>query len=121
MDFCWVTINVKNMQESLRFYRDILGLRVNRTLHPNPETEINFLGDGDTQVELIYNAKNSDIGFGKDISLGFLVPSIEHITERLERGNIPIHSGPFQPNPSIKFIYVLEPNGLKVQFVENVK
>ena len=35
----------------------------------------------------------------------------------VERG-IAIHSGPFQPNPELRFLYVLDPDGLKVQFVE---
>lgn len=36
-----------------------------------------------------------------------------------EKG-IDIHSGPFQPNSHIKFFYVMDPNGLKIQFVENI-
>lgn len=32
-----------------------------------------------------------------------------------------VHSGPFQPNPSVSFFYILDPNGLKIQFVENIK
>lgn len=121
MTFCWATINVKDMGNSLQFYQDILGLHLNKKMNPNPDMELAFLGAGDTQVELIYNAKNSDISFGKDISLGFTVESIEHVTSLLKQRNIAIHSGPFQPNPSIKFIYVLDPNGLKIQFVENIK
>jgi len=31
-----------------------------------------------------------------------------------------ILSGPYQPNPHIKFFYLLDPNGLKVQLVENM-
>ena len=58
---------------------------------------------------------------GKDISLGFVVDSIEQMSEILKKKNIPIHSGPFQPNPSIKFMYMLDPNGIKIQFVENIK
>jgi lactoylglutathione lyase len=121
MKFCWTTITVKDMDKSLRFYQDVVGLPVTKKMKPNPDMEIVFLGDGDTQVELIYNAKISDIGFGKDISLGFTVESIEQVTELLKTKNIPIHSGPFQPNPYIKFIYVLDPNGVKIQFVENIK
>ena len=121
MTFCWATINVKDMENSLRFYQDILGLQLNRKMNPNPDMALAFLGDGDTQVELIYNAKNNDISFGKDISLGFTVESIEKVREVLKKSNIAVHSGPFQPNPSIKFIYVLDPNGLKIQFVENIK
>ena len=121
MKFCWTTITVKDMEKSLRFYQDVVGLPVTKKMKPNPDMEIMFLGAGDTQVELIYNAKIRDIGFGQDISLGFTVESIEQITELLKTKNIPIHSGPFQPNPHIKFIYVLDPNGVKIQFVENIK
>jgi lactoylglutathione lyase len=108
------------MENSLRFYQDVLGLQLNRKMNPNPDMKPSFLGAGDTQVELIYDAKNSEIDFGKDISLGFTVESIEKVTEVLKKRNIAIHSGPFQPNPTIKFIYVMDPNGLKVQFVENI-
>ena len=30
-------------------------------------------------------------------------------------------AGPFQPSPMIKFIYVDDPNGVKVQLVENIR
>ncbi|ODS49840.1 MAG: lactoylglutathione lyase, partial [Halanaerobium sp. 4-GBenrich] len=33
--------------------------------------------------------------------------------------NIVIQSGPISPNPKIEFFFVLDPNGLKIQFVEN--
>ena len=121
MEFCWVTINVKDMEKSLDFYQEIIGLNVNRRMKPNPDMEIIFLGSGETQIELIYNKKVDDITIEKDICLGFVVDSIERMSEVLKKKNIPIHSGPFQPNPSIKFLYILDPNGVKIQFVENIK
>ena len=121
MKFCWVTINVKDMEKSLRFYQEIIGLNVDRRMKPNSDMEIIFLGSSGTQIELIYNAKVNDSTIGKDVSLGFVVDSIEQISELLKKKNIPIHSGPFQPNPSIKFLYILDPNGIKIQFVENIK
>jgi len=120
MKFCWVTIKVKDMEKSLNFYQKIVSLGINRRLKPDNDMEIVFLGAGETQIELIRNIKEEDITIGEDISLGFEVDSIEKITEILKRNNIPIISGPFQPNPSIKFIYVLDPNGVKIQFVENL-
>ena len=120
MKFCWVTINVKDMEKSLHFYQEIIGLGINRRFKPDNDREIVFLGDGETQIELIYNSKIQDIVIGKNISLGFEVNSVEKITEALKRNNMSIHSGPFQPNPSIKFIYVLDPNGVRIQFVENL-
>lgn len=93
------------MEKSLHFYQEIIGLNINRRIKPNTDKEIIFLGSSETQIELIYNTKVDNIAVGKDISLGFVVDSIEQIIEILKKKNIPIHSGPFQPNPSIKFIY----------------
>lgn len=120
MKFCWTTINVKDMDRSLQFYRDLVGLSVNRRMKPNPDMEIVFLGSGETQVELICNVKNEAVNFGKDISLGFVVESMERLTEDLKTKGIPLHSGPFQPNPSVRFVYILDPDALKIQFVENL-
>lgn len=120
MKFCWVTINIKDMKKSIHFYQEIIGLNIKRRFKPDSDREIVFLGTGETQIELIYNTKEQNIVIGEDISLGFEVDSIDQINEVLKRNNIPIHSGPFHPNPSIKFIYVLDPNGIKIQFVENL-
>ncbi|NLK05931.1 MAG: VOC family protein, partial [Spirochaetales bacterium] len=29
-----------------------------------------------------------------------------------------IYAGPFSPNPYVRFFYILDPNGVKIQFVE---
>jgi len=120
MKFCWVTINVRNMEESLRFYENMVGLKVVRSMKSMPGTEIVFLGEGETQVELIRNEKNNAPEYGKDISLGFVTDSIEKEMERLKAAGVTALQGPFQPNPTIKFFYLTDPNGVKIQFVENV-
>ncbi|MDA3939795.1 MAG: VOC family protein [Spirochaetia bacterium] len=120
MKFCWTTITVSDMDKSLAFYQDIIGLKLIRRLKPNEDMEIAFLGEGETQVELIFNEKSKEINFGKDISLGFIVESTSQFSEYLNSKGIMIHSGPFQPNPFIRFIYVQDPDGLKIQFVENI-
>ena len=50
MKLCWVTINVKNMDESINFYTKIVGLSVDRIMKPNPKMQIAFLGSGETKV-----------------------------------------------------------------------
>jgi lactoylglutathione lyase len=82
--------------------------------------EIAFMGEGETKVELIYNGKSKDISIGEDISLGFEVDSAEEMMTAVKEKGVEIHSGPFQPNPHVKFFFVLDPNGLKIQFVENI-
>ena len=120
MKFCWTTINVKDMGKSLAFYQEAAGLSVAKRMNPNPDMEIAFIGEGETQIELIRDAKNQFSGYGKDISLGFVVDSVEAHMEYLKSKGISIIAGPFQPNPTIKFFYVLDPNGLRIQFVENI-
>jgi lactoylglutathione lyase len=36
-----------------------------------------------------------------------------------EKG-LEVVSGPFQPNPFIKFFFIKDPNGVNIQFVENL-
>jgi lactoylglutathione lyase len=120
MKFCWTTISVSNIEKSITFYQDIIGLKLTRRIQPNEEMDIAFLGEGDTQVELVYNKQNTSPDFGSDISLGFVTESTEQSIKELTIKGINIHSGPFQPNPFIRFFYIQDPDGLKIQFAENI-
>lgn len=120
MKFCWSTLSVKSMDESLAFYQDIVGLKIIRRFPAGPGMEIAFVSDGQTELELIYNGADKEVQIGQDISWGFAVDSIDKTLELVKEKGIQIHSGPFQPNPHTKFFFVLDPNGLKIQFVENM-
>jgi lactoylglutathione lyase len=119
MKFCWSTITVKDMEESLKFYEEVVGLKIDRRFQAGPDMEIVFLGEGETKVELICNKKAKEVSFGENISLGFQVNSADETMEFLKERGIAIHSGPFQPNDHVKYFFVLDPNGLKIQFVES--
>ena len=119
MKFCWTTLMVKDMEESLKFYQEIVGLSIDRRFKAGPGSEIVFLGKGETKVELISNEANKEVNFGKDISLGFEVDSLDDMLAFVKEKGAAVHSGPFQPNPHVRFFYVMDPNGLKIQFVEN--
>ena len=121
MSFCWVTINVKDMNQSLKFYEEIVGLKLNRRFEVGQDMELAFVGEGETQLELVYNKNSNYIKFEENISLGFKVSSVNKKMKFIKDKGLEIHGGPFEPNPSIKFFYVLDPNGLKIQFVEDIK
>jgi len=108
------------MEESLKFYQEIVGLKLDRRFKAGPGVEIAFLGDGETKVELICDEAKKNVDLGKDISLGFEVNSVDDKMAFVKEKGIAIHSGPFQPNEHVKFFFVLDPNGLRVQFVENM-
>ncbi|OEG62678.1 MAG: glyoxalase [Halanaerobium sp. MDAL1] len=121
MSFLWTTIKVKDLKESIEFYQDIVGLEVQRHFEAGPETEIAFLAaaDGQTAVELIDDQNQAGVEIGADISLGFEVDSLKKKIEFIKDKNIKIESGPISPNPKVEFFFILDPNGLKIQFVEN--
>ena len=120
MKFCWSTLTVRNLDESLQFYQEIVGLKLMKRYRSSSGLEIAFLGEGETQIELIQSTEDREIDVGKDIAWGFEVDSMEECMEFVQKKGVPIASGPFQPNPNIRFFYVNDPNGLIIQFVENM-
>jgi len=121
MKFCWITLMVKNVEDSIEFYREIVGLEIDRRFKAGLDMDIVFLGDGETKVELICDKNKEVIDAGQDMSLGFIVDSVEEMITFLKKREINILSGPFQPNPHSKYFFILDPNGYKIQFFENVK
>lgn len=119
MKFCWCTINVINMEESLQFYKEVVGLSLERRFQAGPDTEIAFLGTGGTEIELIWNRSKESVTIGNDISLGFEVDSLKEKIAFLKERKLDF-TGPFQPNPHVKFIFVTDPNGCRIQFVESM-
>jgi len=120
MSFLWTTITVSDLEASLKFYQDIVGLPLVRRFDAGPMGEIAFLGDGDTKIELI-GSRSGKADFGPDISLGFAVDSADEKIAALDKQGIRLHSGPFSPNPHVKFFFIQDPDGLKIQFVEENK
>lgn len=119
MKFCWCTLIVKDLEESIEFYTEIVGLHLNRKIQAGPGVEIAFLGVGETEVELMTSPNKREPDLGKDISIGFEIDSVDKKMSELSGKGIAIN-GPFSPNPHIKFFYIQDPNGLKIQFVENM-
>lgn len=120
MKFCWTTITVNDMEASLKFYQEIVGLFLNRRFTAGPSVEISFLGDGGTEVELICDPNHPAPGNVEGVSLGFEVDSVDKMIEFIKEKGLEVASGPFQPNPHIKFFFVKDPNGVSIQFVENI-
>ncbi|MDG5814136.1 VOC family protein [Chitinispirillales bacterium ANBcel5] len=121
MKYCWTTVYVRDLDQSIKFYKEIIGLKLNRRANVTDTRELAFLGEGETQIELICDKSVGEPQIGSGISLGFVTESLEEMITFLGEKGIDVHSGPKQPNPTIRFFYVLDPNGVKIQFVEFVK
>lgn len=117
MKFLWATLNVKDMQESVKFYEELVGLTIDRKFSIEGG-EIVFMGDGATKVELIYDGTDKWKGEKPGICLGFKTGSVEKKMEELKGLGYEILAGPIWPNPGVGFFYVNDPNGVRIQFVE---
>lgn len=115
MAFLWCTINVRDIEASLKFYEEIVALKVVRRFS-EPGAELAFLGEGETKLELIQGKSAPHTGGG--VSIGFKVDSLEAKMDFMQAKGIAIHSGPFAPSPRTRFFFVSDPDGVLVQFVE---
>lgn len=119
MRFNWVTLWVKDMEKSLAFYQEVVGLQLVRRYPSRPGVEIAFLGTGETQVELICDQSKANITPSPNVSIGFESGPLEQLIQFLTTKGIRTHSGPFAPNPRIRYLFVQDPDGWMVQFVEH--
>jgi len=118
MEFCWTTLVVKDLDKSLCFYTELVGLTLNRRFKPNEHMELAFLGNSPTELELIQDS-TAEQSVAKGISIGFFIDDkLEKIMEKLKAEGFTEQSEIYSPNPAMRFAYVKDPDGFTVQFVE---
>lgn len=120
MKFLWATILVNNMDKSLKFYEEIVGLNLVNRFQAGPGMEISFLGEGETKIELICNEQLKSIDPGNALTLGFKTDSLDEKLKFIEEKGIKVITGPHQPNPGIKYFIIKDPNDVKIQFAEEM-
>jgi lactoylglutathione lyase len=118
MNYGFVTVKVKSLEESLKFYTEFLGLSIINKFPAGPGVTIAFLSDEKgNKIELIENAHEEAKG-GSLISIGFIVESVDKVIELVNEKGIKIVSGPIQTPSGAKFIYIEDPNGAEIEFIE---
>ncbi|KNY29177.1 VOC family protein [Pseudobacteroides cellulosolvens] len=120
MKFLWTAIYVRNLDESIAFYSELLGLKVLKRFSAGPGMEIAFMGNdisNETLIELLADSNNSTVNYSDFISIGFAVDSVDAMLEIVKSKNIPVHNGPFE-TPGSRFFCIKDPNGLNVQFFQ---
>jgi len=119
MKFSWITLHVRDLEESIEFYHGLLGMEIAERFKVGEEREIAFLGEADKpKIELVHNKKNGLVAQASGLSIGFVVDSLENAMEYVKSKNIPIKSGPFSPSPAISYFFIEDPNGVVIQIAE---
>ena len=119
MKLCHITLSVKNLETSLRFYQEITGLTLQRRFPAGPGMEIAFLADGETEVELICGgAPHEGAALGQGVSLGFVSPSLDDTIALLREKSYETDGVIERPNPHVSYFFTRDPDGYRVQFVQ---
>lgn len=119
MKYKFVTVSVKDMEESAKFYKDVLSLKEARRFTPQPGVDIMFLKDDEGSIiELIAHAGNEDASGRTPVSIGFEVDSLEDTTTMLKEKNVVIIRGPIGAPGGVRFLFVKDPNGIEIEFIE---
>lgn len=115
MKMVHVTLHTACFEQSLMFYEAIIGLKIDRDMRP--ARNMVFLCDepGDTCVELIEDESAQRIE-APSVSVGFHTENVFDKHSQLKAMGLDV-SEIIAPNPHVKFFFVRDPNGLRVQLI----
>lgn len=112
-----VTIHTNKMAESIAFYQNVVGLKIQADMRGKGGPSIVFLANapGNTCIELIESEKEGAFS-GGGISIGFHTENVEAKREELiAEGYEPTPI--ISPNPHVRFFFVKDPSGVEIQFI----
>ena len=118
-------IRVKDIDKSLRFYMELLNMKLNKKKRLD-DCWLYFLDDkeGQNQIELTYNDETPDDGYKIGTGFGhlaFSVKSLDEFTKKLhDMGYVYLYE-PFDLNgKGTKIAFIKDPDGYEVELIEKV-
>ncbi len=116
MKMLHVTIRTDQFDEELRFYQEIIGLRMIRDMRPMGRKMV-FLANeaGETEIEIIETPGAGNAG-NENLSIGFQTENVE--AKQQELISLGMEATPMIcPNPQVRFFFVKDPAGVNIQFM----
>lgn len=115
MEYVLTTLQVSDFEKSLEFYRDILGIPVIRIFQNKEGAQIAMLGkESGAHLELICSGKEIHCPVCQEFSIGFQVEDASLLLKKIGRN----YTGPISPNPKLKFYFTTDPDGYRIQLLE---
>ena len=116
MKMLHVTIRTDQFDDELKFYQEIIGLRMIRDMRPMGRKMV-FLANeaGETEIEIIETPGAGNAG-NENLSIGFRTENVE--AKRQELISLGLEATPMIcPNPQVRFFFVKDPAGVNIQFM----
>lgn len=112
-------IRVRDLDKSVSFYTDFLGLKEVRRKPIGDEATLCFLSDEDENyyLELTHNHDGRDYQLGDQFGhLAFHVEDLEAVVERVESQGWWFRRS--KPGASSKYIFIKDPDGYDIEILE---
>lgn len=117
-------LRVKNLEESKKFYTEILGMKVLREKdYPNGKFTLCFLGygeeSGNTVIELTYNWDRSEYDLGDAFGhIAIEVPDVYKACEeiKVKGGVVTREAGPMKHGTTV-IAFIKDPNGYSIELI----
>jgi len=125
MKFLHTMIRVKDIDASLKFYTEVLNMKLDKKKRLD-DCWLYFLTDEDNtaQIELTYNDETPENGYEIGTAFGhfaFSVESLEQFTEKLHKLGYEYLYEPFDLNgKGTKIAFVTDPDGYEIELIEKV-
>lgn len=117
-------IRVKDIQKSLDFYENLLGMKVVKTMELE-DSRLHFLADeyGAVQIELTENFETPQNGYENGSAFGhfaFETDSFDDFTQKLKKTGYEYLYEPFVlEGANLKIAFIKDPDGNEIEIIEN--
>lgn len=118
MKYLHAMIRVSDIEKSLHFYQDLLGLKLTRHKdYENGKFSLYYLAteEGEPEIELTHNWGDHEYTSGNAFGhLAFSVENIYETCQKLEDGGVTI----LRPPRDGRMAFVKDPNGISIELLQ---
>ena len=115
---------VADMDRSLKFYRDVLGLEIAEQSTSPRGSKLVYLKfpESESELELCSFPSSGEVAVPEDLAhLAFEVDHLEEWMERLKQAGAPITEGPVTTSRGSRFIFTEDPDKYEIELIEPAK
>lgn len=115
---------VNDLERTVKFYKDVLGLQEIRR-HKSPRgSELAFLkaSDSEEEIEITHFPDGGPVQVQPDLThLAFLVDSLDEFSKHLAKLGIKYSDGPTMSSTGTNFAFIDAPEGYEIELIEKGK
>ena len=119
--FLHTRMRVSNMEQTLDFYQDVLGLEIAEQKVSPRGSHLAFLAvpNSEELIELCSFPASGAVTVQEDlVHLAFQVDNLDETIQELKSKNVPITDGPTKTSSGSRFIFIDAPDGYEIELIE---